>query len=585
MTTRACNHLLFCFCTILMISGLGLTETVSFSRNTFANAPSDFAYADLNNDGREDRIQACGSGAGSGNGQFAVSLSTGNGTYAPQVCYTLPSGAVTGIFAVGDFNNDGSLDLMIANGPTTFLEYLNNSDGTFHLQTTFTTPVQMISMVAADANHDGRIDLIWTAFQDPNLYVWLGDGKGGFSPGPASPIEVPGMVSVGDFDGDGKLDILLQFNTFGNTIRVAYGDGQGRFQTTPSFSDDAVYHAYDIDGDGIMDLIGSPFDFSLNGSTYYRVARVLHGNSNRTLTRQDVPLSQCTAGALGPAVADFNGDGISDLVVAEGSDCSGSPPYSVNVLLGNPDGSYQPEQVLYSTRALPRFSVIRANRDSKPDLLLYGNFQGTSNTTEVLFSNTTAGAFPSCRPPDSATGIALCSPNREVVQSSPVRFSIAAANQTPAHKVEVWVDGNKAGESLSAWSYYSFLDAKYNLAAGSHVVTMYSAGWDNLLESTTFPLVVGSSLCRPPTTPGLNVCSPLPHATVNSPALAWASGTVTGSIARMEVWVDGVKKFSTFGSNTLKTTIPLASGSHTLVYYVVNTTGTKWRSTVTARVP
>jgi hypothetical protein len=45
---------------------------------------------------------------------------------------------------------------------------------------------------------------------------------------------------------------------------------------------------------------------------------------------------------------------------------------------------------------------------------------------------------------------------------------------------------------------------------------------------------------------------------------------VTGSIARMEVWVDGVKKFSTFGSNTLKATIPLASGSHTFVYYIVN---------------
>jgi hypothetical protein len=50
--------------------------------------------------------------------------------------------------------------------------------------------------------------------------------------------------------------------------------------------------------------------------------------------------------------------------------------------------------------------------------------------------------------------------------------------------VEVWIDGNKMGEQLKpAFSYYTFLDASYNLAAGKHNVTVYSAGWDNLLES------------------------------------------------------------------------------------------------------
>jgi hypothetical protein len=64
-----------------------------------------------------------------------------------------------------------------------------------------------------------------------------------------------------------------------------------------------------------------------------------------------------------------------------------------------------------------------------------------------------------------------------------------------------------------------------------------------------------------------------------------ASATVTGTIARMEVWVDGVKKFSTFNSRTLSTSLSLASGSHRFVVYAVNTAGTKWQNAVNATVP
>ena len=72
---------------------------------------------------------------------------------------------------------------------------------------------------------------------------------------------------------------------------------------------------------------------------------------------------------------------------------------------------------------------------------------------------------------------------------------------------------------------------------------------------------------------------------MNSPVLACASGTVTGTIARMEVWVDGVKKYSTFHSNTVKTNISLASGTHKFTYYIVNTAGQKWPQIVYAAVP
>jgi hypothetical protein len=52
----------------------------------------------------------------------------------------------------------------------------------------------------------------------------------------------------------------------------------------------------------------------------------------------------------------------------------------------------------------------------------------------------------------------------------------------------------------------------------------------------------------------------------------------------MELWVDGVKKFSTFNSRTLSTSLSLAAGAHRFVFYAVNGAGTKWTQTVNATV-
>jgi hypothetical protein len=314
---------------------------------------------------------------------------------------------------------------------------------------------------------------------------------------------------------------------------------------------------------------------------------VLYGNANRTFTTRDITLKNCQPWLQDVAVADFNGDGINDLVVAEASDCKGNTPDTINVLVGNADGSYQPEQEVYSSStSLALFSVLRGSRDAKPDFVVFDIARGNQYTPGILFENTTSGKFPACSAPNHYTGITLCAPTSTVGAGSPVKFSIGAANQTPGRKVEVWIDGKKMGAQLKpAFSYYSFLDASYNLAAGKHSVTVYSAGWDNLLESLSFPLTVGGSTCAPPSSPGLNVCSPINNSTDNSPALGWASGTVTGTIARMEVWVDGVKKSSTYGSNTLKTNISLPSGTHKFTYYIVNTAGQKWNQFVSATVP
>src|SRR5207249_2795974 len=95
--------------------------------------------------------------------------------------------------------------------------------------------------VAADLNNDGREDLIWTGINDQKLFVYFGNGDNGFTVGPTSTLNIQGQLAIGDFDGDGKVDIVSQATQYGTSVQVAYGDGQGHFQATASFGTNIAY--------------------------------------------------------------------------------------------------------------------------------------------------------------------------------------------------------------------------------------------------------------------------------------------------------------------------------------------------------
>jgi chitobiase/beta-hexosaminidase-like protein/Big-like domain-containing protein len=94
----------------------------------------------------------------------------------------------------------------------------------------------------------------------------------------------------------------------------------------------------------------------------------------------------------------------------------------------------------------------------------------------------------------------------------------------------------------------------------------------------------GGGSCNAPGSPGVNVCAPANGSTVTSPVTVQAKATIVGTLARMEVWVDGVKKFTETTSTTLNTSIALGTGSHRFDIYAVNTAGTKYLKTVNATV-
>jgi hypothetical protein len=598
---------------VMLFAATISAQSVSFTTTTYPYnlwneqaGPNGTVRADLNGDGREDFITPNDNGFNTNcTGAFAITLSTGDGKYAAPVCYSLPSGNAS-LFAAGDFDNDGLFDIAVTNDNGMLYVYRNNGAGALTLINSFELEGIPAGLVAADVNRDGLIDLVYD-LDAPNggvtntLYTLLGAGGGTFTrPGLTTTFtmnkEPASALYIGDFDNDSRADILVE-GASQVEDEILYGDGTGHFIAGPIVGGTAPkyieYAAFDIASDGTMDLIGAPFTGNPAGaSTYYNTLDIEWGHFNRTLTSQTVTLKNCTVSGASPVVADFNGDGINDIAVVEGSDCKGDGPYTLNVLNGNANGTFQPEHVVYTTSDwIAESHGMRASHSSKPDLAIWqaqivdGN--EITNQQELVLVNTTSGGFPGCAPASfSATGINVCGPTSTTGAVSPVTFSFGGSNQTAGRDMELWIDGKKLSESLKqTYSHYSFLNATKALTEGQHSVTAYSVGWDYSLKSTTFQLNVGSSVCAPPSSDGLNLCSPINGSTVASPVLALASGKLGGAIQRMEVWVDGVKKYTSTGSTTLKTSLPLPSGLHMFTYYIVTTSGNQWSEATYATVP
>ena len=315
----------------------------------------------------------------------------------------LPNFPATGqqphAISMGDFNGDGIEDLAIANsgavttvatGPTVTI-LLGNGDGNFSsVPTSSATGASPEAIAVGDFNQDGVLDLAVANFGDNNLSILLGNGDGTFTASPSSPAVGIGPVSLAaaDFNGDGILDLAV-VNQGSNDLILLVGNGDGTFARAPTNQQTGsapyLVATADFNGDGVPDL-----------------AVLNNNNGQNTLT---IFLGSGTGGfnlvSTGPgtgniadvlAIGDFNGDGRPDLALAH-SVISGALPnqvatVTVSILTGNGDGTFKAGSQLIFTSpnggAADAAFVSDFNGDGKPDLAIQSQSQLAGHIPEMI---------------------------------------------------------------------------------------------------------------------------------------------------------------------------------------------------------
>src|SRR5579863_4360940 len=184
------------------------------------------------------------------------------------------------------------------------------------------------AVAVGDFNNDGILDVAWAS---STLNVSLGDGKGGFEAPISSSVEYPPgfQIVTGDFNGDGKLDVA-GIDRDGNA-GVFLGNGDGTFTQKwqdPGESVGSFIAAADFNRDGELDLYVSGHEL---GVQWFQI---FLGNGDGTLSLfQTYYISGFAIFAGLPGVGDFNGDGKLDLAVPESAGASDQ------LYLGNGDGT------------------------------------------------------------------------------------------------------------------------------------------------------------------------------------------------------------------------------------------------------
>ena len=270
---------------------------------------------------------------------------------------------------------------MLAAGVVMFLLFpmLPARASGFQTHVDYVTGVDPASVAVGDFNGDGQLDLVTGDYDDDTESVFLGNGDGTFLPRVFFPTgSCPLSLTVADVNADGKMDLIVTDHD-ANTVSVLLGNGDGTFQpnvTYPTGVTPVSVVVADFNGDGKLDMATS--------NATDKTVSVLLGNGDGTFQAHvDYPTG---AKVLGVALGDFNGDGKTDLVT------SNYNTNTVGILLGNGDGTFQPH-VDYPTGNRPNsVTVVDLNKDGKADLVM-ANYDNTSHTISILLGSGD-GSFP-----------------------------------------------------------------------------------------------------------------------------------------------------------------------------------------------
>jgi hypothetical protein len=306
-------------------------------------------------------------------GTVSILLGNGNGTF--QAAQSFATGNGPGSVAVGDFNGDGKLDIVTANANDVSV-LLGNGNGTFQAPISVSLPGEFppgytgttpsaqrpLSVAVGDFNGDGKLDLgvtssVYAGYYFGNygyLNVLLGNGDGSFSGPNTTPLGwgTGDSAVAANLNGDRFEDLVVTDTGHGKVI-VLLGDSSGYLEGPHEFAagyENMSLAAGDVNGDGKVDLVTA----NLLGND----VSVLLGDG---LGSFSAPQDYATGVAPTSVVlGDFTGDGKIDIATA--NDGSWVDPYNLSVLRGAGDGTFSSAE---------NFAV-----DSPPGGLAAGDFNG-----------------------------------------------------------------------------------------------------------------------------------------------------------------------------------------------------------------
>jgi hypothetical protein len=303
----------------------------------------------------------------------------------------------------------------VANGTSNNVSVLlNNGDGTFGAPVDYGVGSSPTSVAVGDFNGDGALDLAVTNGAANNVSVLLNDGHGGFQAAVNYAVgSGPTSLAVGDFNGDGKPDLAVTEST-SNEVGVLLNKGDGTFQAAVN----------------------------------YRVGE--------------------KPGSV--AAGDFNGDGKLDLAVAN------NLSNTVSVLLGQGNGSFQ-AAVSYEVGGLPDSIIVGDyNGDGAPDLAVVSSNAGVT----VLLNLGGTFVTMSSAPDPSNFG-------QTVTLTAAVAAGIQVPGQpTPTGKITLYDGASLIGSASLIDGAATFMTS--TLSAGTHAITAAYSGDSHYNPNTSTPI-------------------------------------------------------------------------------------------------
>jgi len=502
---------------------------------------------------------------------------------------------------LGDFNNDGKLDIAIIGfGGNAVQVLLGNGDGTFQPPENIVMNGQPVSLAAADFNHDGKLDLavgMLTGINAPvsAIAILQGDGAGHFSlantlqlgSGNASVVT---KVRVGDFNRDGKADIaVLELQA----VAVWFGNGNFSFDqvvlnhyTQPNELTNDM-SSTDVNQDGFTDILvsfvnGAPTpkgQVNTGGLDGYFGEPARSMKFKRLITSGVIPGTPQQFGSPREMVAaDINGNGINDIAALDDDFTAANGLY---VWMGNPDGTFQqtPVRFIYTTDHDNQALIAGDfNRDGKMD---FATVTSTNNTMEVLLNATPRAP---CRKSAVSSSMTVCQPQDATFSNAPLHIVAQGNSANHVADINVFIDNVLRGQFPAA-----SIDKFFGLSPGHHLVTV--KGFDSTGASflsdrhvTIFAGAPGQTCATSSQALSIHVCSPAANATLRSPVPVFANAYSPRPISAVHVYIDGRLEFQDLTASEVNQQFTVAPGLHFVLVKAFDADGHQVSSARTVNV-